>query len=336
MSAGLLTVNPVALTITANSLSKAYGAALPTLTASYSGFVNSDTSSSLTTQPNLVTTATAASSVAGGPYTITASGAVDTNYTIGYVSGTLTVNPVTLTITANSLSKAYGAAVPTLTASYSGFVNGDTASSLTTAPALATNATASSPVVGSYTTTASGAVDSNYTIGYVAGTLTINPVALTIAANSLSKSYGAALPTLTASYSGFVNGDTSANLTTAPVLATNATASSPVVGSYTTTASGAVDSNYTIGYVAGTLTINPVALTITANSLSKNYGAALPTLTASYSGFVNGDTASSLTTGPILATTGDSRPARWRWLLFDHRLPGRWIPITPSAMSPAP
>jgi hypothetical protein len=302
-TSGLLTVNPVTLTITANSLSKAYGAALPTLTASYSGFVNGDTTSSLTTAPVLATTATAASSVAGGPYTITALGAVDTNYTIGYTSGLLTVNPATLTITANSVSKNYGAALPTLTASYSGFVNGDTSTSLTTAPILATTATASSPVVGSYTTTAFGAVDSNYTIGYVAGILTINPVALNITANSLSKSYGAALPTLTASYSGFVNGDTATSLTTAPTITTNALASSPVVGSYATTASGAVDSNYTISYTAGALTINPVTLTITANSVGKNYGAALPTLTATYTGFVNGDTATSLTTAPSLATT---------------------------------
>ena len=40
------------------------------------------------------------------------------------------------------------------------------------------------------------------------------------------------------------------------------------------------------------------ALTITANNQSKVYGAALPALTASYSGFVNGDTSASLTTGP--------------------------------------
>ncbi len=64
-----------------------YGAALPSLTASYSGFVNGDTSVSLTTQPTLSTTATAASHVAGSPYSITASGAVDTDYSISYVAG---------------------------------------------------------------------------------------------------------------------------------------------------------------------------------------------------------------------------------------------------------
>ena len=75
--AGTLTVTPAALTITADNQTKVYGAALPTLTASYTGFVNGDTSASLTTQPTLSTTATASSHVAGSPYAITASGAVD-------------------------------------------------------------------------------------------------------------------------------------------------------------------------------------------------------------------------------------------------------------------
>ena len=58
------------------------------------GFVNGDTSASLTTQPTLTTTATASSQYRGGPYTITASGAVDSDYTISYVSGMLNVTPV--------------------------------------------------------------------------------------------------------------------------------------------------------------------------------------------------------------------------------------------------
>ncbi|MGA2061415.1 MAG: MBG domain-containing protein, partial [Thermoguttaceae bacterium] len=92
-------VTPVSLTITADSKSKGYGSALPTLSASYSGFVNGDTAASLTTLPTLSTTATAASHVSGNPYTITASGAADSDYTITYVSGSLTVTPVSLTIT---------------------------------------------------------------------------------------------------------------------------------------------------------------------------------------------------------------------------------------------
>ncbi len=304
-AAGSLTVTPAPLTITASNQTKVYGAALPTLTAAYSGFVNGDSSSSLTTLPTLSTAATAASHVAGNPYAINVSGAADSDYSISYVAGTLTVTPAPLTITASNQSKVYGAALPTLTAAYSGFVNGDTSSSLTTKPTLSTTATAASHVAGNpYAINVSGASDSDYTISYAAGTLTVTTAPLTITASNQTKVYGAALPTLTAAYSGFVNGDSSSSLTTLPTLSTTATAASHVAGNpYAINVSGASDSDYTIGYVSGTLIVTPAPLTITASNQTKVYGAALPTLTAAYSGFVNGDTSSSLTTKPSLSTT---------------------------------
>ena len=268
-----------------------YGAALPTLTASYTGFVNGDSTASLTTLPTLSTTATAASHVPGNPYAITASGAVDPDYTITYVSGHLTVNPAPLTITANNQAKAYGAAPPTLTASYSGLVNGDTPTSLIFPPMLTTNATAASHVAGSpYTINASGAFDPDYTISDVPGSLAVTSVPLTITANNQTKAYGAALPTLTASYTGFVNGDTATSLTTPPTLTTPASTFSDVAGSpYAITASGAVDPDYAISDVPGNLSVTPAPLTITADNLSKVYGAAVPTLTGSVLGVLNGD-----------------------------------------------
>jgi filamentous hemagglutinin family protein len=169
-NAAALTITPASLTITANDQTKVYGAAVPTLTDSYSGLVNGDTSGSLTTAATNTTTATAASHVAGGPYAITASGAVDSDYAISYVAGALTVTPTSLTITANDQTKVYGAAVPTLTDTYFGLVNGDTSASLTTAATNTTMATAASHVAGGpYAITASGAVDSDYAISYVAG-----------------------------------------------------------------------------------------------------------------------------------------------------------------------
>src|SRR5207245_2202947 len=175
--------------------------------------------------------------------------------TISYVAGTLTVTPVGLTITADNQTKAYGASLPALTASYAGFVNGDSASSLTTGPAVSTTATASSHVSGSpYAITAAGAVDADYTISYAPGALTVTPVGLTITADSKTKAYGAALPALTASYAGFVNGDTPASLTTQTSISTTATTASPI-GTYSITASGAVGSDYAISYVPGNLSV---------------------------------------------------------------------------------
>jgi subtilisin-like proprotein convertase family protein len=171
-----INVSPAPLTITAQPQTITYGTSVPSSTVTYSGFVNGNTSSSLTTQP---TVSSALSGVASaGTYTgnYTASG----NYSFTYVSGTLTVNKAALTITANDATKVYGAPLPVFTVSYTGFVNSDAPSSLITQPAISTTQTASSPA-GTYpeTITASGSASPNYSFIYVAGTLTITQSAST-------------------------------------------------------------------------------------------------------------------------------------------------------------
>ena len=89
---GKLTVTKAPLTITAKSYSIKQGDALPTFEATYEGFKNNETSSVLTTQPTIRTTATSAS--APGTYEITISGASANNYDITYVKGTLTISAV--------------------------------------------------------------------------------------------------------------------------------------------------------------------------------------------------------------------------------------------------
>jgi hypothetical protein len=54
-----------------------------------------------------------------------------------------------------------------------------------------------------------------------------------------------------------------------------------------------VRSNYTITYAAGTVDVTTASLVITASGGSMTYGGTVPTITASYSGFVNGDNANS-------------------------------------------
>jgi hypothetical protein len=163
------------------------------------------------------------------------------------------VAPAPLSISAPSAARAYGAANPALTPTISGFVNGDTAANLTAQPTCTTAATATSPV-GTYPTTCSGAVSANYTPTYVPGTLTITPVPLTVSAPNAARAYGAANPAFTPSYSGFVNGDTAASLTTQPTC-TSAATPATAVGAYPIDCSGAASANYAIAYVSGTLSI---------------------------------------------------------------------------------
>ena len=159
-----------ALIITASSDTMTYGGTVPTITPSYSGFVGTDTAASLETPPTCTTTATSSSPV--GTYPSSCSGAVDSKYNISYVDGTVGVTPVPLVITASSGTMIVGGTVPTIAPSYSGFVGTDTAASLTTAPTCTTTATTASPV-GTYPSSCSGAVDPNYAISYVPGTVTV-------------------------------------------------------------------------------------------------------------------------------------------------------------------
>ncbi len=79
-----------------------------------------------------------------------------------------------LTVTAISTGKVYGAAIPSLSASYSGFTNGDGPASLATPVTVTTLATASSPV-GLYVINVLGGSASNYALSYSNGTLLITP-----------------------------------------------------------------------------------------------------------------------------------------------------------------
>ena len=304
-TSGTYTISPAVLTIKANNATTTYGGTIPSLGVSYTGFVNGDGIPSLTTQPTVSTTATAASPA--GTYPITASGAVDPNYTFTYQTGTLTIGKANLTATADNKAMPLGGPLPALTVTITGFVNGDNAASLTTQPTATTTATIASPA-GSYPITPHGGVSSNYNFSYVNGSLAVAQAVLTITANPAGSIYGAPLVpggSLTVSYSGFANGDGPANLTVKPTVFNSAGPGSPA-GTYTLTPTGAVDPNYAIQYVSGTYTISPAPLTITPISQNMIYGGTLPTLTASYSGLVNGDRASSLTTPPTLSTTATS------------------------------
>jgi MBG domain (YGX type) len=82
-----------------------------------------------------------------------------------------------LTVTANNASMAVGASVPAFSASYSGFVNADTAAVLTGSPSETTTATSSSPAglypitVGQGTLSVTNGIP--YTFDFVNGTLSV-------------------------------------------------------------------------------------------------------------------------------------------------------------------
>ena len=138
--------------------------------------------------------------------------------------------------------------------------------------------------------------------------MAVGATILVITATSATMSFGGVVPEIAPNYAGFVNGDTAASLTAPPTCSTAASGSSPP-GTYSSSCSGAADANYAIGYVAGAVSVNAAPLVITANSTTMTYGGTVPSITADYAGFVNGDTAASLTAPPTCSTSASSSSA---------------------------
>jgi hypothetical protein len=131
-----------------------------------------------------------------GTHMITAIYSGDSNY-VASTGGPLTqvVNPAVLTVMANNATMTFGSTPPTFTASYSGFVNGDTVAVLMGAPSLTvscgvitvhrsthtpqtcTLTPGTYPIVAALGTLSAA----NYTFTFVNGTLTITPAVTTTA-----------------------------------------------------------------------------------------------------------------------------------------------------------
>ena len=112
--------------MTANAVSVSYGAAIPALTATITGFVNSDTAAVVTGSASLNTTATAGSAVGQYPITVGLGTLSAANYTFGTFTGSqVTITKAAASVTPNAASKTYGAADPAFTGTLTGFLAGD-------------------------------------------------------------------------------------------------------------------------------------------------------------------------------------------------------------------
>ena len=286
------------LVVTADSFIKTYGQPDPTFTATYSGGTVGD----LTVLPSFSIAEGAHTNV--GTYTIVPAGAASSTHELSYQNGTLTIDPALLTYVAHSASRAVGASDPAFTGTVTGFVNGDSLGSATTGTlAFSTSATAASPA-GAYALTGSGltANHGNYVFAQATGNataFTIHPAALlTIMANDFIKTFGQPDPVFTASYTG----GTVADLTTLPSFSI-LQGEHVNVGTYTIVPSGAASATHSLSYVNGTLRIDPALLTYVADPATRLYGDANPAFSGTVTGFVNGDTLASATTGTLTFTS---------------------------------
>jgi hypothetical protein len=315
--AGTLTVGPRGITVTADNQIKVYGSADPALTFTVGGggLAGGDTVATAFTG---ALTRAPGETVLGGPYAITQGTlAASPNYTITlFTNGQLVITPKPITVVANNQTKVYGAGDPALTYVATGLVGADTLSgALVRAPGETVAAGPYAITQGTLT----NAANPNYTIAFTNGVLTITPAALAIAADSKARPYGDPNPPLTATFTGLTNGDTPAAIT-GVTLATPATIASNA-GPYAITVGSNPNSNYTITYANGVLTITPAPLAVAADDKTKAAGQPNPPFTATFTGFKLGQTVADLS-GTLSFTTPATTAS-----------PSGTYPITPGGVA---
>ena len=240
------------------------------------------------------------------------SGAQAGDYVLGSstTSGTIgTITPATLTASlTGTVSKVYdgttGGTLNPANVSLSTVYSGDSVGATGTESFSGKNAgTNQSVTISGLSLTGADAIDYQLsTTSLSSNTATITAAPLTIAANSFMITPGSALPDFTASYAGFVPGESPSVLTGTLVFQTPATSESPD-GNYAITPSGVSDPNYQIQFVAGNLDIaNPPAMTTPPTVIVTDPG-------GGSNKFPPGVTPQPIQTGIPPPPTGNSGPA---------------------------
>lgn len=298
-----LVIDKAPLTITADRKSKAVGEANPVLTFQYNGFQYNDNLDSLTT-PVTISTAAGQNSPEDD-YPVTVTGATSGNYEISFVNALLSVYNQTQTITWALPSKTYGdmpfdpgavsatGATPVYSSSDPRVAIIDENGKIKITGAGAVYVTAAFPEANSLPFTTKDQL------------LTVDKADLEIKPANKIRTYGAADPVFTATYTGLVYGEQESDLAVKPVFQTIATVDSPV-GDYPITASSAKSANYNISYQPGNLSVQKAALTAAADNKTRMYGQENPLFTVTYTGFVNGESGNVLTTQATATTIASS------------------------------
>ena len=208
-----------------------------------------------------------------GEYTLTdlyIDGSEKDNYVLSeQESVTITVTRAPLTIRADNIEVTYGDAIPEYTVSYTGFVAGENSSVLSGELSIVGTYEVGSNF-GNYSITPSGFTSNNYEITFNAGNLHVNKAPLTITAENKVITYGDDAPAYSVTYTGFVLGQNSANLSGALDFDCNYSAGDNA-GTYDITPKGYTSGNYAISFINGFLTVNKASANLTLVAENKVY-----------------------------------------------------------------
>jgi hypothetical protein len=272
------------LLVTASDAQRTYGQPDPPFTIEpITGFVNGDTqASTVSGTPSLTTNATASTPVGTASIIVAQGTLAAANYKFTFAPGTLTITKATpgtdgtvaVTITSAPNPSLWGQPVvlvsrvpPNATGNVS-FMDGTTLLGTSAIFSSLAALTTKTLVTGTHPITAVYSGDSNYTgASSVSLSQVVNKGTLSVMADNQERPYGQPNAPLTATITGYVNGDTQSVVSGAPGLATAATQNSPVDTYPITVTQGTLAAaNYSFLLVNGTLSIGQAkgAVTLTA------------------------------------------------------------------------
>lgn len=216
-----------------------------------------------------------------------------------------------ITVTVPELSAKYGDPIPAITSqiTMTGWTGTDSFDTVaTTGQASATTTYTQGAKTGSYPIDISGTYASdNYSFTYVDSTLTIGKRALTVNVANDEITYGDAIPVYTVNdltFDGFYGDDNYTVLSPEPTVNAEVYYVGADAGTYVISCNAGSSDNYEITVNNGTLTVNKAVLTVTPDDQAVVYGSPVPSFTSTYSGFVAGDSVSTvIITGSISYTT---------------------------------
>jgi hypothetical protein len=336
-AAGNAVVSAEPLTITASNTAFTFGGTPPVPTAlySYGSVVQSATVPGGVTAPSCTTTATSTTPVGTDTGANTCSGAAGSNYAINYVAGNAVVGAEPLTITASNTAYTFGSAPPAPTPlyTYGSVIQSATAPAGLTRPSCTTTATSTTPVgTDTGANTCSGASSSNYSISYVAGSAVVSAESLVITASNTSFTQGNTPPTPTPLYTyGTISLSSVTPVGLTPPICTTTVTSATGPGAYpgANTCSGALGSNYSIGYVSGTATVSAPTISLRVSPQSLTFGSSTNPLYAWQDGIPQFITVTNTGSSPVVissATVGGTNSNDFGDLSFCtkwfSRLPG--------------
>ncbi|QEC79664.1 cadherin-like beta sandwich domain-containing protein [Mucilaginibacter ginsenosidivorax] len=284
-----LTITKKTVNVSANVQSKTYGDADPVLTYAADALGFSDTFSGALTR---------AAGESNGTYVISQGTLTlnTTNYNLNFTGSNLTIGKKIINVTAAAQNKTYGDADPALTYTADALTSGDSFTGALTR--------AAGEAAGSYAISqGSLALNNNYTLNFTGNSLTIGKKVINVTANAQSKAYGDADPALTYTADALLGGDVFSGSLTRDA--------GEFAGSYNINqGSLTLNDNYALNFAGNSLTINKIALSYVATPVTKTYLAPNPAFTGTVTGFINGDTQATATTGTLsfTSTATDSSP----------------------------